>query len=328
MRIVCGVILGLMLSTGIAWAQPAATASGQAYPQKSKPLRIIVPFGAASSTDLLSRALGRGITELSGVNVIVENKPGAEGVIGMQAAKTAAPDGYTLLMTTNSTQVLNVHMLSNLPYNPVTDFVPVTAVAKFALVMNSGPTVTQKSAREFIEAARANPGKFSFGSGTTTTRLAGEMLQHLSGIKLLSVPYKSVAEAMTNLAGGHVDIVFADLPSSSAHYKTGRVNALAVSSPTRMTARPDVPTLREAGVANYDLTGWWATYFPANTPPAIVATMREIILKASRTTHMADMFTTFALEPLLASGEELAALQRADSEKWGKLVRAANLRTD
>ena len=320
MRLLHFVVLGMLTAAGAAWAQP--------YPQKSKPIRIIIPFGAASSTDLLSRALGRGITELSGVNVIVENKPGAEGVIGMQAAKNATPDGYTLLMTTNSTQVLNPHMLSNLPYHPVTDFVPVTGVAKFSLIMNVGPTVTQKTARELIEAARANPGKYSFGSGTTMTRLAGEMLQHMSGVKMLSVPYKSVAEAMTALTGAHVHIMFADLPSSSAHYKTGRVNPVAVTSPTRIVARPDLPTLRESGVADYDLTGWWAAYFPAKTPPAIVASMREIIQKAAKTTYVTDMFINFALEPLLASGDELAKLQRSDSEKYGKLVRAANLKSE
>jgi tripartite-type tricarboxylate transporter receptor subunit TctC len=299
--------------------------SAQTFPDKSKPLRILVPFGAASSTDVLARALARGITEVSGINAIVENKAGAEGQIGMSAGKAAAPDGYTLVMTTSSTQALNPHMISNLSYDPVSDFVPVAGVAKFGLIMNAGPTVTHKSAREFIEAARANPGKYTFGSGTATTRLAAELLQRVAGINLLSVPYKSQTEAITGLAGGQVDIVFMDLPGSTPQHKSGRARPLAVTGTTRMAALPDVPTLQEEGLTGYEVTGWWATYLPAKTSPAVVAAMREIVAKAAKTQFVKEAFTTYALEPLPIAGEELAAFQRRDSERWGKLVRAANL---
>ena len=305
------------MAAGSAWAQT--------YPDVSKPLRILVPFGAASSTDLLARALAQGITEVSGMNAIVENKAGAEGQIGMTAGKAAAPDGYTLVMTTSSTQVLNPHMLPSLPYDPVADFVPVGGVAKFALVLNVGPSFTQKSAREFIEAARANPGKYSFGSGTATTRLAGELLQSVAGIRLLSVPYKSQTEAITSLAGGQVDLVFMDLPGSAAQHKTGRVRPLAVSGATRMDALPNVPTLQEQGLSGYDVTGWWAAYFPAKTPPGVVATMRDILQKAVKTQPVKKAFANFGLEPMPVMGNELAAVQRRDFERWGKLVRTANL---
>lgn len=310
-------VLGMMMAAGSGWAQT--------YPDKSRPLRILVPFGAASSTDLLARALARGITEVSGMNAIVENKAGAEGQIGMSAGKSALADGYTLVMTTSSTQVLNPHMLSNLPYDPVADFVPVGGVAKFALVLNAGPSLPQKSVREFVEAARTNPGKFSFGSGTTTTRLAGELMQSVAGIKMLSVPYKSQTEAITGLAGGQVDLVFMDLPGSSAQHRTGRVRPLAVSGATRMGALPNVPTLQEQGLPGYEVTGWWATYFPAKTPPEVVATMRDIMQKAVKTQPVRDAFANFGLEPMPVIGNELAAVQRKDFERWGKLVRTANL---
>lgn len=307
------------LALGSAWAQ--------SYPDTSRPLKILVPFGAASSTDLLARALAQGITEVSGLNAIVENKAGAEGQIGMSAAKAAAPDGYTLVMTTSSTQVLNPHMLGKLSYDPVADFVPIGGVGKFALILNAGPSLPQKSAREFIEAARAHPGKYSFGSGTATTRLAGELLQSVAGIKLLSVPYKSQTEAITGLAGGQVDLVFMDLPGSAAQHKTGRVRPLAVSGGSRMEALANVPTLQEQGLAGFEVTGWWATYFPAKTPPAIVAAMRGILQKAVQTQPVKDAFTNFGLEPMPVFGDELAAVQRRDLERWGRLVRSTNLTT-
>ena len=312
-----GLLLGLLITAAPAWAQ--------SYPDKSRPLKLVVPFGTASSSDMLARALGRGINEVSGMTVVVENKPGAEGVIGVQAVKSASPDGYTLLLTSSSTQVLNPHMIPQLPYDPVADFMPLTGVSKSWQVLNAGPSVQFKTAREFIAAARANPGKYSFGSGTATSRLSGELLQRLANVTLLLVPYKSTAEALTGLASGQVDVVFADVPSSAPHYQTGRARALAITNATRAAALPNVPTLREEGVAEYEITAWFATYFPSKTPPEIAATMRDILRKALQTKVVTDVFATFALEPLEASGEQLTTLQRSESDKWGRLVRAANL---
>jgi tripartite-type tricarboxylate transporter receptor subunit TctC len=265
------------------------------------------------------------MTEVAGMTAIVENKAGAEGQIGMSAGKAALPDGYTLVMTTSSTQVLNPHMLSNMPYDPVTDFIPVAGVARFALIMNAGPSVNFKNAKEFIAAARNQPGKYSFGSGTATTRLAAEMLQRVAGIKLLSVPFKSQTDAITALAGGQVDIVFMDLPGSSAPHKTGRVRPLAVTGSSRIAALPEVQTLKEQGFPEYEMTGWWGTYLPAKTPPEIVAAVRGIVPTALKTQAVRDAFTNFSLEPMPAVGDELATLQRNESQRWGQLIRRANL---
>jgi tripartite-type tricarboxylate transporter receptor subunit TctC len=307
----------VILNFGAAWAQ--------AYPDRSRSLRILVPFGAGSSTDVLARALARGMTEVAGMTAIVENKAGAEGQIGMSAGKAALPDGYTLVMTTSSTQVLNPHMLSNMPYDPVTDFIPVAGVARFALIMNAGPSVNFKNAKEFIAAARNQPGKYSFGSGTATTRLAAEMLQRVVGIKLLSVPFKSQTDAITALAGGQVDIVFMDLPGSSAPHKTGRVRPLAVTGSSRIAALPEVQTLKEQGFPECEMTGWWGIYLPAKTPPEIVAAVRGIVPTALKTQAVRDAFTNFSLEPMPAVGDELATLQRNESQRWGQLIRRANL---
>lgn len=294
----------------------------QSYPDKSRPLRIVVPFGAGSSTDMMARGFGRAISEAHGINVIVENKPGAEGVIGMQAVKNAPPDGYTILLANSSTQVLNVHMLAKLPYDPVADYVPISGVAKFTLVLNAGPSLPFKTVRQFVEAAKANPGKYSYGSATASTRLAMEMLEHLAQVKLLAVPYKAMAAATTALASGEVDLLMNDAATAIPFYQTGKVRPLAVTGSARMKALPNVPTLSEEGLSEYELTGWFATYFPANTPPAIVATMRDMIREAAKTRYVADALALSSFEPLDISGAELTALQRTESDKWGKMLRA------
>ncbi|HSV77761.1 MAG TPA: tripartite tricarboxylate transporter substrate binding protein [Ramlibacter sp.] len=293
----------------------------QTFPDKSRPLKIIVPSGAASTGDLLARAYGRAITEVSGLPVVVENKPGAEGVIGLQAVKSAPPDGYTIMLTSSSTQVLNAHMIPNLPYDPVADFVPLTGAGKAALVMYVGSGLPIGSAREFIEAARAHPGKHTFGSNTATGRLLGEMLEQMAGIKLLSVPFKTLPEVMTAVSAGQVDMAFATVSTADAYVKSGRVRPMAVTSGTRLPALPNVPTLREEGLRDYDLTSWLATYAPAGTPPAIAATLRDILRRASQTSAVKETLHTFSMEPLELAGDQLTALQRAESEKWRRVVR-------
>lgn len=317
MRAWQSLLVGLLIVCGAAWAQP--------YPDKSRPIKVISTAGPGSAGDAVARAVARGITEVSGLNAVVENKPGAEGVIAVQALKGSAPDGYTLLVASSSVTVLNPHMQANLPYDPATDFVPLAAVGGNALAMSAGSTTTFKTAREFIAAARAAPGRYTFGSGTATTRLAGELLQRLAGIELVSVPYKSVAASGAAIAGGQVDVVFTDIATAQPQYDAGRARPLAVTGAKRMSALPNVPTMREEGVADYDIFGWYGTYFPAKTPPAIAATMREIIRKAAKTRQMAEMMHTFAMDAMDVAGDDLAALQRAESEKWGKLIRTANL---
>lgn len=301
----------------------AVCSSTRAETYPSRPIRILVPFGAGSSGDILARALARGITEVSGATAVVENKPGAEAVIGVLAAKKSPADGYTILLGNSSSQVLNMYMLPQLPYDPVADFVPLVGVAKFSLVLNAGPSTTFKSVRDVINAARSAPGKYTYGSATTSTRLAMEMLESLAGIKLLAVPYKSMAEATTALASGQVDFLMNDAATGAPQYKSGRLRPLGTTGLTRMYALPNVPTLREQGVANYELTGWHATYFPANTPPAIAATMRDILRKATKTKYVSDALALASFEPLDLSGDQLTSMLRADSEKWGKLVRAS-----
>ncbi len=310
--------LGLLLVTGLAW--------GQAYPDKSKPIRIILPQGPGSASDVLTRSFARAITETSGLSTVIEFKPGAETVIGVQALMTSPTDGYTMLLVSSSTPVLNPIMIPNLPYDPLRDFIPLVGLSKASLAFNLGVSTQFKSVAEFVAAAKANPGKYTFASSTTTTRLAGELLQSLAGIKLLNVPYKTTAAGATALAAGEVDLMMADPSSVASFYKSGRVRPLAVTSPTRLTAMPNVPTLREEGVADYDVTAWFATYFAVKTPPELVATMRDILRKAVKAPSFAEALAAASMEPLDLVGDGISALTRKETEMWTKVARDANLR--
>lgn len=311
-------MLGLMLLAGSAWSQ--------SYPNSDKPLRIIVPTGAGDAPDVLARALGRAITAETGWNVIVENKPGAESVIGMLATKNAAPDGYTMLLSTSSSMVLSQHMLSKLPFDPVADYIPVVGIAKGGMTVSISSTLPFSSVREFIDAAKANPGKYTVGFSTPTTRLGGEMLAQLSGAKLLAVPFKTSVEAITAVASGQIDMFMVDIPTAAPFFQSGRTRFVGVTGATRMERYPQIPTLAEQGITGYSVSGWYATYLPAHTPPAVVAKLREIVGKARNAPPVRRAIGDASFEPLELGGGELTAMQLSDSESWGKVLRAANIR--
>ena len=308
-------LLGLLLATGLAQAQ--------VLPDRTRPLRIIVPAGATSTSDLLARAYGRAITEVSGLSVVVENKPGAEGVIGLQAVKAAPADGSTIMLTSSSTQVLNVHMLPQLPYDPVKDFVPLVGAGKAALVMYVPAGLPMRSLQDFIDAARANPGKHTFGSNTATGRLLGELVEQKAGIRLLSVPFKTLPEVLTAVGAGQVDMAFATVSTAEAYRKAGRVRPIGVTSANRLAALPDVPTLSEQGLQAFDLTSWLATYAPAGTPPETAAALRALLRQAGQSRTVQDVLHNFAMDPLPLAGDELTTLQRTESDKWRDVVRAS-----
>lgn len=303
----------------------ASSASAQSFPDKSKVFKIILPQGPGSTADGLARAYARGMEEVSNLKVIIDYKPGAEAIIGVQALKNSAPDGYTMMLSSSSVQVLNVLLLPNIPYDPFTDFIPLIGVSKVTLTLNFGASVPFKTAREFIAAARDNPGKYSFASSTSTTRLAGDLLQSAAGIKLLNVPYKTTAAAVIGLAGGEVDALLVDPSSVSSLWQTGRVRPVATSGASRSPGLPNLPTLREEGVPDFAVTAWYGMYYRAKTPPDAVAAMRDILHKAAQTPVVVDALKKAQMDPLDLVGDEVTALNRKELDMWGKVVRAANL---
>ncbi|MCY1195012.1 Tripartite tricarboxylate transporter family receptor [compost metagenome] len=310
----------IVLGCVLVLASAAGAASAEGYPDKGRPIKMIVGTGAASAVDMLARALGKSMSDEAGLNVIVENKPGAELSIGVRALMSSPPDGYTLMVTSSSSQTLNPVIIPNLKYDPLKDYTPVATLAKTALVMNLGASTGSMSAREFIEAARKSPGKYTCATGSTTQRMACEMLNTTAGIKLLTVPYKATASAMTALASGEVDVIFVDAGSAKAQWQSGRVRGAAVTSERRLSALPALPTLREEGVANFNMAAWYAVYIPNQTPPAVVATIREIVRKSAKSPQFAEAMSNYAMERLDLTQEQINDMTRSEIQTWTKAV--------
>jgi tripartite-type tricarboxylate transporter receptor subunit TctC len=302
----------------------AAIAQAQGFPER--PIHLLIPYGAGSSTDQLARILAEAITAETRQPVIVENKPGAEGAIGVQAAAAAPADGYTVLVTTNSTQIVNVHLYKKLPYDPITDFVAVRTLGQSALGMTVNAASPFQSVGEFLAAARRDPGKLTFGSATATTRLAGEMLQQLAGVRLLNVPYKANAATVTALIGGEIDVMFSDTALVIPHAKAGgRLRILGVTGLRRMAALPDVPTLKESGVPDYYLTFWYGAWVPAKTPGPIVARIDELLAKAMKSPAAQAFLKNGGADNFDLSGDAFAKFQVDEIARFGRLVKAANM---
>jgi tripartite-type tricarboxylate transporter receptor subunit TctC len=298
-------------------------ATGQEYP--AKPVTFYVPFAAGSATDTLARSLAQGIAAETKQNVVVDNRPGASGFIATQAVAKAAPDGYAVLIGTNTTHAANEHLFKKIPYDPVRDFSSVTALARGGQVMVVNPRVPAQTVKEFIALARRQPGKLTFGSGSSSSRVASELFQQMAGLKLVHVPYKSNPMAVTDLVGGHIDMMITDVVTGLPQVQAGKLRALGVSSPKRLPNVPDLPTIDEAGVKGYELTFWFAAYTPAKTPPAVAARLRELFINATRSAPAQSFFKTTGIEPWTTTSAELARFQASESAKWAKVIKAAGI---
>ncbi|MEO8060407.1 MAG: tripartite tricarboxylate transporter substrate binding protein [Burkholderiales bacterium] len=299
------------------------TALAQAYP--AKPIVFVVPFAAGSATDQLARALGQSITEQTKQAVVVDNKAGASGMMAAQASAHAAADGYTVLITTNTTHAANQHLYKKLPYDAVKDFAPVTGLGKGGQVLVVNAASPYKSVADLVAAAKKNPGKLSFGSGSSSSRVAGEMFKQLSGTDILHVPYKSNPMAITDLLGGQIDLMITDTSTGVPQVKAGKLRALGYSSQKRSSMLPDVPTIDEAGVKGYDMGYWFAAYVPAGTPAPVVARLNELLVAAVKSAAAKTFFASAGSEPWTTTPEELAKFQAAETLKWGKVIKAAGI---
>lgn len=293
------------------------------YPEK--PLRFVVPFASGTATDQLARALGQAFTAETKQQVIVDNRPGANGFIGASEAARAAPDGYTVFITTNTTHAAAEHLYKKLPYDPVKDFAPITGLGKGGQIMVVNSQAPINSVQDFIAAAKKEPGKLTFGSGSSSSRIAGEMLQQLAGVQLTHVPYKSNTFAVTDLLGGQIQMMITDSATGMPHIKSGKLRALGVSTKKRSALAPEVPTIEEAGVKGYDMGYWFAAYAPAKTPQPLVNKLNELFAKAVKSPTAASFYTNSGTEVFLTSPEELAKFQGAESKKWEEIVKKAGI---
>ena len=303
----------------------AGTASAQAPAYPAKTITFVVPFAAGSATDQLARALGQSVTTDTKQPVVVDNKAGASGMIAAQAVARAPADGYTVLITTNTTHAANEHLYKKLSYDPVKDFAPVTGLGKGGqvLVVNAGSPY--KSVAELLAFAKKNPGKLSFGSGSSSSRMAGEMLKQLAHVDILHVPYKSNPLAITDLLGGQIDMMITDTSTGVPQIKAGKLRALGYSTQKRGAQLPDVPTIAEAGVKGYDMGYWFAAYVPAGTPAPVVARLNELLGQATKSEAAKSFFRTAGSGAWTTTPEELAKFQAAETQKWGKVIKAAGI---
>jgi tripartite-type tricarboxylate transporter receptor subunit TctC len=302
-------------------------AAAQTFPDK--PITFVVPFAAGSATDQIARALGNGVTAETKQPVVIENKAGASGFIASQQVAKAPADGYTVLITTNTTHAANEHLFKKLPYDPVKDFSPVAALGKGGQIMVVNPNSPAKTVAEFVALAKKEPGKLSFGSGSSSSRMAGELLQQLAGIKLLHVPYKSNPLAVTDLLGGQIDMMITDTATGLPQVKAGKLRALGVSGAQRSPLAPEVPTIAEAGVKGYEMGYWFAAYAPAKTPPAVVKRLNELLVKAAKSeAAKTSFYEPSGTEVFTTSPEDLAKFQAAESQKWGRIIKAAGIEAE
>ena len=318
MKLLCVSALALGFVTANVQAQSTA------YP--TKPIRFVVPFAPGGGTDIVARLIAQKLNDGLGQPVVADNRGGAGSTLGTDIVCKAPPDGYTMLLG-NISLAFNAWLYKSLPYNAVRDLAPVSMVAVQPNIVVLNPAVPAKTMKEFVDYARANPGKLSFASAGagSGTHLAGEMLKDRLKIDMLHVPYKGTGPAITDLIGGQVQVMISTFASALPHVKSGRLRALGVTSAKRSPATPDVPTLLETGVPDYDYSTWYALFMPARTPAAIVNKVNAVTRQALATEDMKQKFDAQGVEPWTDTPAELGAYLKSETEKWGRVVKAANI---
>jgi len=314
-------------SFALATVLAASAAHAEGFPDK--PITFVVPFAAGTATDQIARALGNGVTAETKQAVVIDNKAGASGFIASQQVAKAPADGYTVRITTNTTHAANEHLFKKLHYDPVKDYAPIAALGKGGQIMVVNPSFPAKTVAEFIAMAKKQPGKYSFGSGSSSSRIAGELFQQMADVKLLHVPYKSNTLAVTDLLGGQIDMMITDTATGLPQIKSGKLRALGVSSSKRSPLAPEIPTIAEAGVKGYEMGYWFAAYAPAKTPPAVVKRLNELLVSAAKSdAAKAAFYEPTGTEVFTTSPEELATFQAGESRKWGRIVKAAGIEAE
>ena len=300
----------------------------QAFP--SKPITIIVPFSAGGTTDILARVVGLHMGTTLGQPVIVDNRAGAGGNIGGQAAARANADGYTIFMGTVGTHAINQSLYKKMPFDPIKDFAPLSRVAMVPNLLVANPSQPYKNVKELIAYAKANPGKVNFASAGngSSIPLSGELFKQMTGVDMQHVPYKGSAPAVADLLGGQTAIMFDNMPSAIPHVKGGKLRALAVTTAKRSPALPDVPTIAESGVPGYEATSWFGLLAPAGTPPAIVGQLNAAILKALADPEVKKKLAEQGAEAHGETPAQFASFIQSETAKWGKVVQASGASLD
>lgn len=322
-RFALAMLATVTLAGGIGGAQ------AQTFP--SRPVRLVVPYPPGGITDILARTIAQRVSAAWGdQQMIVDNRAGASGNIGVASVAKAAPDGYTIVFGNASTHAINATLFRKLQFDPVKDFEPITNVASVSNVLLVNPDMPVKTLADLIALARAQPGKLSFASNSvgSSNHLTGELLKTMAKIDMFHVPYKSSTTAATDLMGGRLSLMFDNLTTAVPHVKAGRLRALAVTSERRVAALPDVPTMVESGLPGFVVTPWWGVFAPAGTPRPVVDKLNRDIVAVMKSPEVRDFFAAQGTDVIANSPEEFARYVRGEAARWGEVVRASGATAD
>jgi len=317
-----------LLAAVLALTAPAAPVLGQTYP--SKPVRLILPYPPGGGSDTIARPLTRKVSESIGQQILVDNRGGANGNVGMETASRSAPDGYTIVMALTAQLAINPALYAKLPYDPVKDFEPVTLLANGAYLLVAHPSLPVKSIKDVIELAKRRPGQLLYASSGNGSggHLANELLNGMTGVHMVHVPYKGGGPALVDTIAGQTQLLFATPIASAMHIQAGRLRAIGVSTTKRVSSMPQVPTLAESGLAGYDSGVWYAILAPRGTPQPVVARLNQEFRDALADPGIRDLLSKSGVDTEGSSPDELARYIRSELVKWAKVVKTANIKLD
>jgi tripartite-type tricarboxylate transporter receptor subunit TctC len=318
----------VIVAATLAVAAIGGPAAAQEYP--SRPVKIVVPFPAGGSNDIIARILAQKLSERAGQQFFVENRGGAGGNIGAEAVASSDPDGYTLLLAAPGPLTSNMALYKNLPFDPTKAFAPVSLVAQVPIVLMVHPSIEAKNVKDLIALAKAKPGSINFGSSGngSTNHLAGELLKSMAGINIVHVPYKGAAPAMNDLIAGHIPVMFDNMPAVLPQVQGKKVNAIAVAGAKRASAMPDVPTVAESGVPGFDASAWFGLVAPAKTPPAVLKKLEGEVAAILKMPDVQKRFTELGAEPGNVSGAAFGKFLADETVKWTKVIQASGAKVE
>jgi tripartite-type tricarboxylate transporter receptor subunit TctC len=306
----------------------AGAAFGQAYP--TRPIRLVVPSSAgAGVTDIMARLIGQHLGARLGQQIVIDNRPGASGIVGSEVVANAAPDGYTLLVA-NVSLIVNPYLYAKIPYDPLADFVPITMINTAPLQLVVHPSVPVSSVAELVAYARSRPGQLDYGSGGvgSTPYLAVELFKSIAGIDVVHVPYKGGAPSIADLVAGQLTFTIENVPGTTPFVKSGKLRALAITSTERSPLAPDLPTMIEAGVPGYEMSGWNGLFAAKGTPPEIVAKVHAELARILRAPDVKTQFAELGAQPVGDTPDEFGAFLKADSARWGRILREKGIKPE
>jgi tripartite-type tricarboxylate transporter receptor subunit TctC len=311
-----------------AWGQASSTGPGQAFP--TKPIRFVVPFAPGGSTDTLARTLGQKLSEGLGQQIIIDNRTGASGNIGMEIVAKAPPDGHTIVLGYIANVAIGPSLYEKLPFDPVKDYEPITLLATSPNVLVAHPSVQAHNLKELIALAKAKPGHLNYASASIASvgHLTGELLNQRAGIKMTHLAYKGSGQAVTDILGGHIQLMFSGFSSVLPHIKSGKLRALVQTGEKRSPALPDVPTIAESGFPKFEATAWYGVHAPAKTPKAIVNRLNAEFVKALKMPDVRERLSSLGFEIAGSTPEQYGSYIRSEIKKWEKVVKASGAKPE